>query len=279
MLEEPDNSQENEETEGSRGWKSPLIRWLQKKMAELHQDLQGDDWPEGGDRLRHELGGLEASVEDMEILSLVINDALEGVDITRRYPTFYRRLLADPHLRQIFLDAMESLERSEAGELEPLPEAADIDLSFLASEEREETSPPSPAEQLRIILTRTRDQLRELFAPPPAAIPVRSAMTGMEDDYITLLRSNVLSAQGEFEVILEGQRPATANALQLTVMLVPQEEVMGGPELQATLEWGTYQETAPLDRRGRATFPPLPLDIILDDRGEVRSGLELRLTA
>lgn len=295
MIENPDNHEENEETEYSEGGDRSLEQWLQKKMNELQQDLQSGDWPEGGDQLLRELGRLETSAEDLEMLSLVVNDALEGVDITRRYPTFYRRLLADPYLRQIFLDAMELLEKSEAGELEPLPEPIDVDLSFLAADEkdeaernesereeseRKESNRPSAAERLRISLTRTRDQLRERFAPPPAAAPMRSALAGMEDDYITLLRSDISTEVGDYEVILEGRRPAASNALHLVVMLIPkQEEPPAELELEATLRWGRYQETRLLDPRGQTSFPPLPLDVILDQEGDVLSGLELRLVA
>jgi len=279
MVEDPEDNEENKDSEYNRGKESSLAEWLQERMAELRQDLQAGKWPEGGDRLLRELGRLEASAEDMEMLSLVVNDALEGVDITRRYPTFYRRLLAEPQLRQIFLDAIDLLERSEAGDLEPLPQPADTDLSFLTSKEEEEDNPTFPVDRLRILLSRTREQLQELFAPPPAAVPLRSAFTGMEDDYITLLRSDVSTGEGEFEIILEGRRPAAGNALHLTVMLVPREESAARPNIDATLSWGTYEEKRALDARGRASFPPLPLNVILNERGDVLAGLELRLDA
>lgn len=65
------------------------------------------------------------------MLSLVVNDALEGVDIARRYPAFYRLLLADPRLRWAFLEALEIREKEEDGELESLPDPLDVDLAFL----------------------------------------------------------------------------------------------------------------------------------------------------
>lgn len=217
------------------------------------------------------------TAEDGEMLSLVINDALEGVDITRRYPTFYRRLLANAHLRQIFLDAMEALQKDEA--LDPLPEGASMDLSFLAPEEKATPDAQPPIEQLRVTLTRTRQQLRDLFAPPPAAVPMRSALAGMEDEYVTLLRSDVATEEGKLEVILEGRRPATADALYPVVLLILPEEVALQRSLEVTLQWGSYRETESLDQRGRASFPPLALDAILDEEGDVLTGLKLELVA
>lgn len=219
------------------------------------------------------------TAQDREMLSLVINDALEGADIRRRYPAFYRRLLAEPPLRQIFLDAIELLETDGAGELDPLPQAASIDLSFLAPEEKATADPPTTFEQLRVTLTRTRQQLRDLFAPPPAAAAMRGALAGMEDEYVTLLRSDVPTEQGELEVILEGRRPAAADALHPVVLVIQPEEAALPLPLQITLEWGSYRETESLDQRGRASLPPLALDAILDEQGDVVTGLKLQLAA
>lgn len=277
MIDNPENNEENEGNGHGQEAQDSFRRWLQKRMATARDEPQSGERSEEDERVPDELGHPETSAEDLEMLSLVINDALEGIDITRRYPTFYRRLLADPHLRQIFLDAIELLGESEAGELDPLPEPAKIDLSFLATDENEATSLPSPAERLRITLTRTRQQLRDLFAPPPAAVPMRDALTGLEDDYIILLRSNVPTEQGEFEVILEGRRPAAANALLPLVMVIPPEDAVSPLPLEATLQWGSYRETKPLDPHGRASLPPLPLEAILDEEGDVLAGLKLRL--
>lgn len=277
MIDNTANNGENEEPEDSTGGERSLEEWLQERMDALRRDLQGDEASQDE----------PLPAEDLTMLTLVVNDALEGVDITRRYPTFYRRLLAKPHLRQIFLDAMDLLAKSEAGELEPLPEEVDVDLSFLAAEETQdeaqddeaghEEGNPSPAARWRVVVARTRRQLRALFAPPPAAAPVRSALAGMEDDYVTLIRDDVATEQGDFELILEGRRPAAANDLHLLLMLVPRGEGEVEAGLEATLRWGTYEETEPVDARGRATFPPLSLDAVLDEGGDVRAGLELRL--
>ena len=279
MLEHPDNNEKDEEREHGKKSESSFEQWLRKRIADWAQEPHTGEWPEGGDRHPGELDRLEARTEALERLSLVVNDALEGVDITRRYPTFYRLLLADPHLRQIFLDAMEMLEGSEEGGLDPLPGQIDVDLSFLNPEEVRGARRPSSGERLLVKLTRTRDQLRELFAPPPAAVPVRGVLSGLEDEYITLLRREISAGQGQFEVILEGRRPAASNVLHLSVMLIWQEESTDGPDLDATLSWGTYQETRLLDPRGQAAFPPLPLEVILGKEGDVLGDLELRLTA
>ncbi|MFZ0547291.1 MAG: hypothetical protein WAM60_17735 [Candidatus Promineifilaceae bacterium] len=65
------------------------------------------------------------------MLSLIINDALDGVDISRHYPVYFERLLNDSVLREAFLDTLEILELTRAGKLEPLPGEPSNDLSFL----------------------------------------------------------------------------------------------------------------------------------------------------
>ena len=49
------------------------------------------------------------------MLSLVVHDALEGVDISTHYPAFYQRMLADNELREAFLDTLDLLRREQAG--------------------------------------------------------------------------------------------------------------------------------------------------------------------
>jgi hypothetical protein len=41
------------------------------------------------------------------IFDLVLNDALNGVDLETRHPAFYKQLLADDKLRQDFQDALD----------------------------------------------------------------------------------------------------------------------------------------------------------------------------
>ena len=64
------------------------------------------------------------------MLAIVLSDALEEVDICRRYPAFYRRLLASPALRRQFLDALAALEAHGAGRL-PRGEGIVPRLDFL----------------------------------------------------------------------------------------------------------------------------------------------------
>lgn len=202
------------------------------------------------------------------MLSLVVNDALEGVDIAQRYPTFYRRLLADPQLRWAFLEALEMLEKDEAGDLDPLPGDLDVDLTFL-----EEPHPPAaimetePSGCWRLSWHRPILYLQSLLVDSLAASrPVYRALTSfLEDDRLTLVDDVVEVDGDEVGVLLEAVRPAGfPDALHLSLLVT----AGAVDSLRATVEWGSFRETTLIDSFGRVTFPPLSLTAVLDEVGQ-----------
>ena len=69
--------------------------------------------------------------EDMAMLSFMVSESYQGVDIAVRYPTFYKKLQTNQQLREHFWDALDLMEHSKAGTLAPLPGPPRRDLSFL----------------------------------------------------------------------------------------------------------------------------------------------------
>jgi hypothetical protein len=57
---------------------------------------------------------------DLDLLSIVVEEALRGVDISKRFPGFWGRLIANAELRQAFPESLEMLEESREGRLRPL---------------------------------------------------------------------------------------------------------------------------------------------------------------
>jgi len=207
------------------------------------------------------------------MLSLVVNDALEGVDIARRYPTFYRRMLADPQLRWAFLEALEILEKEKAGELEPLPDELDVDLSFL-----ERAQPPpviietGPSGILRLSWERPVTYLQSLLldaiaAPRPR---YRAFANVLQDERLTLVEDTIAVVDEEMGVLLEAVRPAGApNDIHLSLLL------MAEGSWRATLEWGSFRETAVVQAFDRVTFPPVPLADVVDKVGKRMAALRM----
>lgn len=65
------------------------------------------------------------------MLSIMVNDALVGIDVMKKYPAFYSRMLVDGELRAAFLDILDLLEQSRTGQLPEFPGSGVINLDFL----------------------------------------------------------------------------------------------------------------------------------------------------
>ena len=197
------------------------------------------------------------------MLSLVVNDALQGIDIISQYPTFYRRLQANAELRHAFLDALDLLTSSTADELVLPPQMPAPDLSFLQTA----VSPTplversSPA-KWQITWQLLQDQLQLLFKP--VDLVYRSGHMDLEDESTVLLRSQVEVDGTQIDLFLEAIRSVEEPSyLHLYLSTAPLTETQL-PAMQANLQWGEFQATVVTDKYGRFHFQPLPLTAVLD---------------
>lgn len=243
-----------------------LSEWLKRRLAELRKQLEQGQWPDAADQLLLHLtqSGQPMTAEDEEMLSLVVNDALQGIDIIRQYPAFYRKLLANAELRQAFLDALDLLERRDAGELTPLPEMPPPDLSFLKT-----AVTPKPLiehfspEKWRVTWHLLQDHLANLFMP--SNLVYRSDSLDLEDNGIVLLRSQVDVDGTQIDLFLEAIRHVDEpNHFYLYLSTTSLSNIQL-PAIQAHLQWGAFQQTVEIDQYGRARFQPLPLTAVLDE--------------
>lgn len=215
------------------------------------------------------------------MFSIVLDDALNGVDITQRYPDFYGQMLGNETLHRLFIDSLDILLADQEPAAEPLPFPPGRDLSFLhQTETRPQVSQPRPG-QWHVQWQKTVEQLQHLFAPGRAATALRSDydLWDEDDGWHTLLRSEVNIAHIQLELLLEMQQPhsgADSAPLALTVTrLHPQDP---WPALTATLHWGGYQQTLPLATEGYTQLPSIPLDTIWQPADQsLRAGLNLTL--
>jgi hypothetical protein len=211
------------------------------------------------------------------MLSQVVNDALEGVDITASYPDFYRKLLADTELRRAFLDALTVLSGGDSDAPELLPHEFSRDLSFLQTA----VSPPPTIQQSlpdkwRAAWHLLAEQLNQKFFP--SFQPAYRSSDLLEEASLVLLRRDFTAGDRPYDVILEAVSPLdTPEQLQLSLLVTP---LTDGPlpKMEARLQWGDTVLTAVPDPYGRAQFSPLPLATILDETGNnILSDLHLNL--
>ena len=100
----------------------------------------------------------------------------------------------------------------------------------------------------------------------------------LEDSSIVLLRHDLSVGRQQYDVILEAASPDDApKQVRLMLLVTPlTDEPL--PEMEAHVRWGEAMLKAVPDRYGRACFPLLPLDVILDESGNhILSDLHLSL--
>jgi hypothetical protein len=240
------------------------------KMAKARQKLASD------------LAGLTSehlfiSLEEYEMLSLLIDEVFKGVDIKTQYPDSYRSLLSNPELRQMFLDTLESLEAEKEGRLEPFPVAGEPNLAFL--KDRKPEGRLSEQETWQVTLQRTIRQLQDIFSPPQLAY--RADPNLYDDSWFTLLREDIELGGDSYSILLEcGISEETEQALSasLNVAILLESKTAPGSPLQATLRWGNYSETLTMTGEGRAKFRDIPFSETFDPQSqEITSGLDLVL--
>lgn len=246
---------------------------------------QPGNWPEKADELLAKLGQVSQPefVSDQEnetLLSLVVDDALKGVDISTRSPAFFQQMLVDQELRQAFLAALEDLEKPSSVSF-PLPDSPPLNFDFLKASTIKPTVEYVSHAKWRLIWQDTLERIQQTFFSAAQFEPAYRSDNYLEDNWFTLLRDEVEIDQMQVAVVLEAMRLlATPDLLQLQIVigiaLDSGEMLEHLPNLNARLTWGTYDQVVTVSQRGRTTFPPLPLSLVLDEtRQRVTSDLRL----
>jgi len=204
---------------------------------------------------------------DSEMLSLVVSEVLNGVDISIRYPAFYRKILSNDDLSQAFIDALVSMENKKQTEAVVLPLPIKPALDFLSHEHQQPAIIKLGADKWRTIWRQSIDQLQSIFSPPELAY--RSDPSLFEDAWITLLRGEIEAAGSVYTIMLdcsiaEETDQALAVSFNLAVTLETPTDLPQAP-LEATLQWGVYNQTLVIYDEGRTKFPDVPLYTILDE--------------
>ena len=239
-----------------------------KRLAEDLAEIGNDAW--------------STWMADDEMLSLMVDEALAGVDISSRYPTFYRNLLHNADLRQAFVDALGSVEKGQHGEPVALSAETEPVLDFLTSQSRETPLVISGPSQWRIIWRQTVEQLSSIFSPPELAY--RSDPSLFDDPWFTLLRGETEVDGSLYTVLLEctlAEDTEEALELSLNIAVTP-ERATNTPQLQlsANLEWGAFTDTLAIAEEGRIRFSNIPLAAVLDEeRKYVKEELTLTIVS
>lgn len=212
------------------------------------------------------------------MLSIVVNDALTGIDVMKKYPAFYARMLVDEELQSAFLDTLELLEQSRAGKLPDYSGPDAINLDFLQQVISKPIIRKSSKDLLELIWQKTADQLQTMFyiaSLIPGEVH-RSGDSLLDGSYINILHSQIEVDEQEIEIRLDATQTITdPDNLDLLISVVLPEEAPR--RFEASIAWGDYRESAEVNKYGLAKFPPLKTSQILTPIGELMHGIEVRL--
>jgi hypothetical protein len=235
-------------------------------------------------KLANHLAGLISersllSIEENEVLSLIVDEALKGVDIEIQYPDFYGRLLKNAALRQAFIDTLEMMEAEKEGLLTPIPSGRKPSLAFLHKEPRQIDAHQVGMEHWQIRLQRTIQELRNIFSSPK--LVYRADANLYDDNWFTVLRDEIELGGSSYAILLEcGISKETEEALSasLNLALTLEATTSSGSPVYATLHWGKYNETITIAEEGYVRFPDIPFSATFDQQSqEINADLDLVL--
>lgn len=271
-------SSEPPQDDSSSDWVSNSIEMLRRLLQEA------DQWPESGDRLLADLAQFNlspkttSSGEDYDMLSIVVNDALLGIDIMKKYPVFYSRMLVNEELRTTFLDTLELLEQSRAGDLPEYSGPATVDLSFLQKVISKPSIRKTLNDKWQLVWKRSVEQLQNMFfvaSLQPNEV-FRSDDSYFEESYINILHSQVEIDEEEIEVRLDALQIITEpDTLDLMLAVFAPEDL--NLRFEVKISWGDYRQTAEVNKYGLAKFPTLRRNQIFAASGKLTHGLELEI--
>lgn len=244
--------------------------WVQRKLMALRQQLEhGSAPPEAAAALAllklvtssQTEAPFTLEKEDETMLSVILSDALEGVDIASRYPVFFTRLMTEPALSAVFLDALDMLELplQEGDDLAPVA----VELSFLNETKASPQLRHTGEGRRQVIWQLFHDRLSREFFSPPDLVYRSGGRSLLEDESFILIEDTIQLDQLTLNVMLEAIQPMTEPGwLRLQLNTAAQTHPL--PPLEATIKWGDFSATATPDQFGFAAFPMLALETIGD---------------
>lgn len=218
----------------------------QVALTKLANDLLDND---NSDKWKRDQGHL---------LDFLVDRARSGTDLSKSYPGLYKLLIKDSHLRNIFIDLVESIEAETAGESLEIPEIKESDLGFLNRKQPAEVSQTGP-NSWRVLLQIARDELRKSYQPGNYAL--RSTRSEGES-WQTLLRQD-LRVDDEISVAfrLEIAPSPKPDWLELFASLAT-DTSRDAPEFkfqyQLHITWGSYEGSITVGDAYRAQLPSIP---------------------
>jgi hypothetical protein len=234
-------------------------------------------------RLVDDLGKIESQVfstpsEDIETISLIVDDALQGIDIPKRYPSFYQKLVGNAELRQLFLDTLESVQNDHDGNFVALPNPAAVHFDLRDAASSRPTLVERSDHSWQIGWQRTIEQLQRIFSP--SELVYRSEPALFDGPRFILLQDEVVVGDATFEIRLECRPSLQFDDLLSVFLTTTIENSALEPQfpVRVLLVWGSYRASMTLVEQGRVQLPDIPvIDIFDQAKKSVNADLSLTI--
>jgi hypothetical protein len=207
-----------------------------------------------------------------ECLDLMVDQALHGIDIRQRFPTFYQKLLQNKNIRQQFIDLISLNSSAEPSTRDPYLLNTKLNFSFLQKIQARVSGWP-------LFLSQTQSQLMSVFFPAQAVY--RSVENLGEIPVYSLLRKDFILDGIIYTVLIDGTLAEKDEALIANLSLATSNDSnISVFPVQAALRWGDYAAEISVPKAGKQTFPGIPLSKVFnDDLSQVKGDLYLTLSS
>ena len=261
--------------------------WARKRLRDIEAKI------EDSEKLQRDVEALKKALKsfreseksaeenELDLLSLIVAEASKGINIAKRFPRFFQKLLENEELREVFLDLLALFEEGDASEKIPasLKDLESTDLEFLNSSTSPAKTEQTHPDAWRVHWLRTIRQLQDIIAP--SALVSREDVVAFDDFWVTFLRDEVEIRDLIVAVVLEGVLNESAEQLDLVLKVAVSDSASHTerkPNLRASLNWGEYDYTARIEENGVFSFPALELDSVFNiQKGAIIVGFELIL--
>jgi hypothetical protein len=225
-------------------------------------------------KLKGEINRLNSSIEmddsfDSDALSLIVDEALKGVDIHSVYPSFYHRMIKSAELRQKFLDAVESVNNQDFGQIKDKSLIKKIISELITTE----------ACQKQKIQLSVAD-LNTIFFPPQ--VVYRSAVEEEASDFL-MMNEEIELNSAIYSLLVEGSLESTElETLSLTAFVSVVEKIVpdsSAMPLDINVTWGDFSKVIHIPAEGEFHLVNVPYMAFLNnERDNIANPLEISIS-
>jgi hypothetical protein len=207
-----------------------------------------------------------------EILDLMVDQVIKGIDIRQRFPAFYQKLLHDKIIRQQFIDLIAMNSTPGSSTHDPYLLNSKLEFSFLIENQTHVSGWP-------LFFSQTQSQLMNVFFPTQVVYRSAENLEGVL--VYSLLRKDFVLDGSIYTVLINGTLAENDEALITNLSLASSNDsVISAFPVQASLRWGNYAAEITLCEAGKYPFPSIPLSKIFnDDLTQIKGDLYLTLSS